>query len=749
MQSNSSPFFDVGTRYVAAGLRVLPACPKSKRPTLSRFKPYRTTPPTDHQHETWFTHATALCILTGATSGNLEVIDFDQRGRAFDLWCELVAQQDANILSGLVIQQTQSGGRHVLYRTTSPCPGSTVLARTTTPDEPGRDVLIETRGEGGLVMCEPSPGYTVLQGQLTEIPTISDLHRSLLIETARSLNEVETRCVDSLPQSKLSDGTQPGDDFNSRGDVAAILLRHGWRMLRDGDNQQWCRPGKQDGCSATLKDGVFFVFSSNAKPFEPNRAYAPFAVFAILEHDGDFASATRALADDGFGACHAGDVDLSKFKVSSAPKQFEPAKQATADDPGLLPERLLRIPGFVSELMDHCLDTAPYPNPTLAFCGALALQAMLAGRRVRDPGDNRTNLYLLGLAHSAAGKDWPRKLNTRVLYQIGMADCVGERFASGEGIQDALFVTPSMLFQTDEIDGILQSMNKSTDGRHENILSTLLTMYSSANSVYPMRRKAGKESSGAIDQPALVIFGTAIPNHYYQALSERMLTNGFFARMMILECGQRGQGQEPKIADVPERIITTAKWWSEFEPGGGNLGHWHPRPAVVEHDDEAKRLLVDARKAAESEYNKSESNNDSVGTTVWGRVNEQTRKLALLYAVSVRCRDPVIDGEAARWAIDIVNHLTRRMLFMASSHVAENPFHADCLRVITKLREAKEYRISHSVLLKRMKMDARTFRELIITLEQRGDVATVTTATTGRPTREYQLLDPDSHEATE
>jgi hypothetical protein len=231
-------------RYVAAGLRVLPACPKSKRPTLSRFKPYRTSPPTDHQHQTWFTHATALCILTGETSGNLEVIDFDQRGRAFEAWCNVVAKQDANIIGSLAIQQTQSGGRHVFYRTTSPCPGSTVLARTATPDEPGKDVLIETRGEGGLVMCDPSPGYSILQKQLTDIPRISDRERSILIESARSLNEVAVAFADSSPLTKLSDGTQPGDDFNSRGDVAAILSRHGWRMLRDGDNQQWCRPGK-------------------------------------------------------------------------------------------------------------------------------------------------------------------------------------------------------------------------------------------------------------------------------------------------------------------------------------------------------------------------------------------------------------------------------------------------------------------------------------------------------------------------
>jgi hypothetical protein len=71
-----------------------------------------------------------------------------------------------------------------------------------------------------------------------------------------------------------------------------------------------------------------------------------------------------------------------------------------ASDPGPMPDELLRVPGFVSEVMDHCLATAPYPNLVLAFAGALALQAVLAGRKVRDPGKVRTNLYLLGLAHS-------------------------------------------------------------------------------------------------------------------------------------------------------------------------------------------------------------------------------------------------------------------------------------------------------------------------------------------------------------
>jgi hypothetical protein len=297
-----------------------------------------------------------------------------------------------------------------------------------------------------------------------------------------------------------------------------------------------------------------------------------------------------------------------------------------------------------------------------------------------------------------------------------------------------------MLFQTDEIDGILQSMNRSKDGRYESLMSTLLTMYSTANSVYPMRRKAGKEAPGAIDQPSLVVYGTAIPNHYYEALSERMLTNGFFARMIILECGERGSGQEPKVLDIPERVIATARWWNDYKPGTGNLQSWHPIPTIVSQDEEGRDVLVEARMEAEREYNRAERKNDPVGTTVWGRVSEQMRKLALLYAISENHREPVITKSAADWAARFVTHQVRRMLFMAGNHVAENSYHADCLRLIRKLQETPERQLPHSLLLKRMKMDAKSFQEMITTLEQQGDIATSIMATTGRPQRVYKLL---------
>lgn len=420
----------------------------------------------------------------------------------------------------------------------------------------------------------------------------------------------------------------------------------------------------------------------------------------------------------------------------ATPGYSEPS--ATAD-PGLLPDEAFRIPGFISEVMDHSLATAPYPNTVMAFAGALALLSVLTGRKVRDPGDNRTNLYLLALAHSAAGKDRPRKVNIEILTKIGMQGNIGGRFASGEGLQDALFEEPCILFQTDEIDGMLQSINKSKDARHENIMGSLLELYSSANSSYPMRRKAGVNVPGTIDQPHLVILGTAIPNHYYAALSNRMLTNGFFARMLVVECGTRSLGQEPTIKAIPNRIMETATWWATFRPGNGSSYDWQPVPKTISLTNEALKVLADTRVEADTEYSSAEHSGDAVGTTVWGRVNENTRKLALLYAASENHIKPMITKEGAEWATRVVLKLTRRMLAMAKANVAENQFDSICLKTLKNLRESPGGELPHSVLLKRMKVGAKEFCDVITTLEQRGDVEikTVQAAGPGRPNRFY------------
>ena len=130
---------------------------------------------------------------------------------------------------------------------------------------------------------------------------------------------------------------------------------------------------------------------------------------------------------------------------------------------------------------------------------------------------------------------------------------------------------------------------------------------------------------------------------------------------------------------------------------------------------------------------------------MWGRVSEHARKLALLYAVSENHQQPEIGKAAAEWARRLVMHQARRMLFMAQAHVAENPFHAECLKLLEKLRGAPGGELPHSVLLKRMKTDAKTFQGLVTTLEQRGDIVVRTETVRGGMGRFYRLARGSPH----
>jgi len=689
---------EIARDYVRAGLCVLPARLTEKRPDLRGWKEYQSRLPTDQELQDWFASERPVCVLTGAVSGNLEMLDFDCGGELYDRWAELVREHLPDLLDRLLIEQSQSGGRHVVYRCSEPISGNLKLAQRVVAAPNGDEVtiggkrfrprhvgdhyevtltLIETRSEGGLFLCHPSPGYTLSQGSFTNLPVLSATEREILLEAAWSLNEY---LAAPAPANSASEaGGRPGDDFNERGDVREVLIKHGWSLARPGENEYWRRPGKDIGWSATLKDRVFYVFSANAAPFEQNRAYSPFSVYALLEHDGDFARAAAALRPLGFGSNVA---EVVSFDPVTVPDEAL-ASDGDLVDPGPTPEHLLHVPGFVDQVMTHTLETAPYPERTLAFCGALALQSVLAARKARDAADNRTNLYILALANSGAGKDYPRKLNQRILLEAGMAECLGNSFASGEGIEDRLFVHPAALFQVDEVDGLLLRVGQAKDARHEQMVSVLLQMYSSANGVYVMRAKAGAERT-VIDQPCLSIFGTAVPKHFYESITPRLMTNGFLARMLILESQRRGQGREAVVQPIPGGILSVARWWAEFQPSDrpGNLNTWHPAPRLVEHTSDAGEALRAFRQRADGEYTRVEDKNDPVAMAIWARAYEKARRLALIYACSNNHQEPVIERPAVDWACAFVEHQTRRMLFMARFHASESDFDAKRKRLI-------------------------------------------------------------------
>ena len=291
-------------QFSKSGLSVVKANPANKRP-MSKWKEYQGQRATEGVLRGWFSHnGTGIGIIPGAVSGNLEVLDHDCK-ELWDAYCQVVAMDAPDLLAMLPIVQTQRANHHVFYRCDD-IEGNLKLARR--QNGVGWDTLIETRGEGGFVVTAPSAGYRMLQGKLTNIPTITAAQRRILLNAARAFDEMGIEETEARPPGPATNGDRPGDDFNQRGDGLGILLGNGWadiyRASIEGRQVHYLRrPGKRDGWSATYNyiPNRLFVFSSNAGPFEAERVYGPFAILAMLDHAGDYSAAAKALAVQGYG----------------------------------------------------------------------------------------------------------------------------------------------------------------------------------------------------------------------------------------------------------------------------------------------------------------------------------------------------------------------------------------------------------------------------------------------------------------
>jgi len=243
-------------------------------------------------------------IICGEISGGLECIDFDNHfGDAKEIISKFVQLDEVNEIYrkyNIPIESTISGGYHFIYRC-SKIEGNKKLARRPKMDEKTRkwipDGLIETRGEGGYFVSDPTPGYKFVRNSFETIPTITTDERDVLISACKTFNT----WADKIIESGEEDANKPGNIYNEKSesisDARRCLIDAGWNESRPGI---WQRPGKKKGITATfgiVAPNVFYNFSSSAYPFELNRGYKPFQVVGLLKYGGDFSRLASDLAE--------------------------------------------------------------------------------------------------------------------------------------------------------------------------------------------------------------------------------------------------------------------------------------------------------------------------------------------------------------------------------------------------------------------------------------------------------------------
>jgi hypothetical protein len=255
----------------------------------------------------------AVGIVCGKVSGNLEAIDIDVK---YKTGIDAILFQDIKtiypeLFTKLRIHKTPSGGWHILYRVADgTIPGNLKLAGREASDaelesHPKNKTynFIETRGEGGYILCPPSLGYTISKD--CDIPVLTWEERCSLIALCETYNEIIKVAPTYKPTKAESEyyTENPWDHFNGSCNPVEFFKGFGWEEFKRNNHFIWfTRPGKNKGVSASwnLTKRIFYIFTSSSE-LEASKGYHPVTILSILKFGGDKKQTYQYLVSNGYG----------------------------------------------------------------------------------------------------------------------------------------------------------------------------------------------------------------------------------------------------------------------------------------------------------------------------------------------------------------------------------------------------------------------------------------------------------------
>ena len=323
--------------FINKKLSILPL-KKDKRPNVSSWKKYQSTFINVEDNAHLFESIGLIC---GKISGGIEVIDVDQKneiyqeeeGHLIDRLQDKINLFNQGLYDKLTVAKTINGGYHLIYKCDKIAGNVKLASREGTKKEQKKGekkvVLLETRGESGYIVSAPTEGYEVIQGKLSDIPTITSEERDTIFSCCRMFDETMPPVFMEKPNITWgSKGLTPWDDFNDRGDWQSVLVKHSWKIVGEkGTRINVQRPGATSPISGNFNKNynLLRVFSTSSI-FESDRSYNPFSIYAMLECGGDHKKAAIELKEMGYGR-----TPETKFKKLDEPADLDNSHEYLAD----------------------------------------------------------------------------------------------------------------------------------------------------------------------------------------------------------------------------------------------------------------------------------------------------------------------------------------------------------------------------------------------------------------------------------
>lgn len=301
---DESPIYLAAKDLIKNGLQVIPLKKGGKEPVNIKTV-YEVIAKPIHEHNVDYFFKNTDVDLGVIMDHNMEFIDIDSKNKPglTEKVLKAIRSGWPELFDKLVIDYTPSGGCHLIYRAEI-TGGKSAIAKV--PAHPNPLAIIEriSRHNKQYIKISPSQGYELKQLNPFQIPFLTAEERNFISAVCASFNEV---VIPEVKKKEAAREDSPWATFNKSRDwkyISGELLDRNWIVYKDDSDKIFVRrPGdtKQKYSGIIYKDtSILYLFTPSTE-FENEKGYSPFGVYALLNHDGDIAAASKQLASEGCG----------------------------------------------------------------------------------------------------------------------------------------------------------------------------------------------------------------------------------------------------------------------------------------------------------------------------------------------------------------------------------------------------------------------------------------------------------------
>ena len=359
---------------------------------------------------------------------------------------------------------------------------------------------------------------------------------------------------------------------------------------------------------------------------------------------------------------------------------------------------LMHPPGLLGEMASWINRCSHKPQPMFDLGASIVTLGAVLGRKVRSESNVRTNLYGVAVGGSSCGKNKSKECIKQLFLEISDDDSainmLGDGFASGSAVEEAVAQSPARLYTIDEFGKFLESTKSQQSAGHVlEIRDMLLRMYTSERSVF-LRRTYGSKVSNKdykpILQPSLSVWGLTTPETIFHGIERHDIETGLIGRLLIFEADDNNpfpMDVDHEASQLPKSLVDGFKFWYKASVNPGATGDLEtithgPRPLVVRKTKAAKNVFDGLQMTL---WEKAEEMGGEAGA--WGRVFETGIKLALIRACGINPEHPEIDEDDARWGTELSYALTKNFLDRIEENVFESKNHENQQKLLTIIKK--------------------------------------------------------------